>query len=247
MQEFASVASLATLALSIFVSVRLVLVALRTRAAPESAMATYQVLIVGAIVVYSALRILAVEDPGRLLAWVVTANGMIALGVVALAVGVWRIYRPSERWAMALGGVLSLWVMVGWLWTSLGDALPTTVAATPANAFFVMGRSGVYLWGGFEGVRYHRMMRRRAALGLGDAAIAHQILLWGVFSFTMGVLAISSLAAGYALGEAYAQWTPGLFLTPAISLVASICLWLAFFPPASYRRLFAAGPAPDAG
>jgi hypothetical protein len=83
------------------------------------------------------------------------------------------------------------------------------------------------------------MMQRRVSLGLGNAMIAHQILLWGLFSLAMGTLAVSTLTAGLILGDAYASWTPGLFLTPAVSLVASICLWLGFFPPASYRRLIA--------
>lgn len=244
MQQFAAVASLATLALSLLVCVRLILVALRTRGAPEIAMGTYQALIVAAIAVYAALRKAFLEQrPEELFAPVVFANLLIALGVIALAVGVWRIYRPAEPWARATCAALSLWVLGGWLWTALGDVLPTTVAATPANAFFVSGRSAVYLWGAFEGLRYHRMMRRRVALGLGDPVVAHQILLWGVFSLSMGTLAISSWTAGFVLREAYTQWTPGLFLTPAITLVASVCLWLGFFPPAAYRRLVARSAA----
>jgi hypothetical protein len=31
-----------------------------------------------------------------------------------------------------------------------------------------------------------------------------------------------------------------MLLTPAASLVASVCLWLGFFPPAAYQRLVAA-------
>lgn len=248
MQQFAVTASLTTLALSILVCVRLILVAGRTRGAPEIAMGTYQALIVAAIAVYASLRekFLA-GDPSALFAPVVFANLLIALGVVALAVGVWRIYRPTQPWAAVLCVALSLWVMAGWLATALGDVLPTTIAATPANAFFVTGRSSVYLWGAFEGFRYHAMMRRRAALGLGDPVVAHQILLWGAFSLCMGTLAISSLTAGWVLGDAYAQWTPGAFLTPTASLVASICLWLGFFPPAFYRRLVAGSAAPATG
>jgi hypothetical protein len=245
MHHLATAASLATLALSAFVCVRLILAAVRTRGAPEIAMSTYQALVVAAIALYAVLR---AQQAGALesslFGWVVVANLLIALGVVALSIGVWRIYRSSEKWAGAACAALSLWVMAGWLWTSLGDTLPTTVAPTPANVFFVAGRSAVYLWGGFEGVRYHRMLRRRAAIGLGDRVIAHQILLWGLFSFCMGMLAIVSLTAGLVLREAYTQWAPGPFITPAVSLVASICLWLGFFPPAFYRRLVAGSAAP---
>jgi hypothetical protein len=247
-QQFAVVASLTTLALSAFVCLRLLRVAWRTRGAPEIAMGTYQALVVAAIAVYASLRErFLTRDPSELFAPVCFANLLIGLGVVALAVGVWRIYRPAERWAMAACALLSLWVMGGWLWTSLGDVLPTTVAPTPANAFFVAGRGAVYLWGGFEGFRYYGMMRRRAALGLGDPMIAHQILLWGTFSLLMGLLAVTSLTAGMLLREAYAQWSLGPFITPTLSLLASICLWLGFFPPAFYRRRIAGVGVPAAG
>jgi len=239
-QQIAVFVGVTTLALSLLVCVRLVLAAWRSRGAPEIAMGTYQALVVAAIFLYSGIREMARQrDPSELFAPIVAANLLIALGVVALAVGVWRIYRPAEAWARTTCIVLSLWVMAGWLWTALGDVLPTTVAPTGANAFFVTGRAAVYLWGGFEGIRYNGMLRRRVALGLGDPVIAHQILLWGIFSMLMGLLAISSFAAGFVLREAYTQWTPGLFLTPAITFVASICLWLGFFPPPAYRRLVA--------
>jgi hypothetical protein len=238
MTIFATSMSLFTIAISVYICVRLLLAARRTRGAAEFAMGTYQLFVVAAIVVYTVVRVLAqrgqTEDLFRIVAG---ANLLIALGVVALAVGVWRIYRPSQTWAAVLCSGFSIAVLIGWAWTSVGEILPTTAAATTSNAFFVATRSAVYLWGGFEGFHYHRMMRRRVALGLGDPVVAHQILLWGFFSLAMGSLAVTTLAAGYLLGDAYSTWTPALFMTPVVSLIASICLWLGFFPPASYRRL----------
>ena len=244
MQSFATAVNLATLALSIFVCARLLRAALRTRGAPEIAMGTYQLLVVAAIAMYAALR--GYFEAGRLAAafpYVVFANYLISFGVVALAVGVWRIYRPAQAWAKQLCIALSLWVLGACTWTAFGDVLPSTVAPTPANAVFVSGRSAVYLWGAYEGFRYSGMMKRRGALGLGDPLIAHQILLWGCFSLTMGMLAVTSLAAGWVLREGYTSFAPAQFITPTASLVASICLWLGFFPPAAYRRLIGGSPA----
>ena len=247
MQSFSTVMSLATLALSILVCVRLLIAAFRTKGTPEIAMGTYQLLVVGAIALYAALRgYFEARDYVNAFPWVVLANYMISFGVIALAVGVWRIYRPSQPWAQQLCAALSLWVLAGCTWTAFGEVLPTTVAPTPANAFFVSGRSAVYLWGSYEGIRYSRMMRKRGALGLGDPMIAHQILLWGCFSLTMGALAVTSLTAGWVLREGYTQSVPAQFITPTASFVASICLWLGFFPPAAYRRLIGASPSPAA-
>jgi hypothetical protein len=240
MTQFAVVVSLTTLALSIFVAIRLFVVAFRTRGAPETAMGIYQGLIVSAIFLYTILTRMGPDlDPTVGFRLVVVANLMIALGVVALSVGVRRIYRPTEGWAVGLCYATVVWVIGGWAWSSMGETLPTTVAPTAANTFFVTGRSAVYLWGAFEGFRYHRMMQRRASLGLGDPVIAHRILLWGLFSFTMGSLAVASLAAGFALGDAYATSVPVRFITPVLSLIASVLLWLGFFPPAAYERLIA--------
>lgn len=245
MQSFVAAASLATLALSIFVGLRLLVAAARTRRAPEVAMGTYQALVVAAIALYAVLRSRAEDatDWSPFFGPVVVANLLIALGVVALAVGIWRIYRTDEPWAAPLCVALSVWVMAGWLWTSLGDIVPTTVAPTPANACFVSGRSAVYLWGALESVRFYLMMRRRARLGLGDPVVAHQVLMWGLFSLSMGTLAIASLTAGFVLREGYTTSTLAQLLTPTMSLIASICLWLGFFPPAFYRRFVAGGAA----
>jgi len=241
MESFASLTtlfSLASLVLSIYVCVRLLMAAQRTRGAAEIAMGTYQLMIVGAILVYWVLRILvARERVEHVFQVAVFANLLIALGVVAMAVGIWRIYRASSQWAAVLCGVLSVVVLAGWAWTSVGNVLPITAATTPSNTFFVSGRSAVYLWGGIEGLRYSMLMRKRVALGLGDPIIAHQIMLWGFFSLTMGSLAVCTLSAGYILGDAYDGSAASLFITPVASLVASICLWLGFFPPASYRRM----------
>ena len=240
MEQFAFVTGLATLGFSILVAIRLFLVARRTRGAPEIAMGVYQGLIVSAIFIYTiVVRFAETIEPILIFRLVVFANLLIATGVVALSIGIMRIYRPTDGWATAFCFALIAWVLAGWSWSSVEESLPTTVAATPANAFFVTGRAAVYLWGAFEGIRYHRMMRRRAALGLGDAVIAHRILLWGLFSLTMGTLAVASISAGYALGDAYATWLPGRFITPVLSLVASVLLWLGFFPPAAYERFVA--------
>lgn len=252
MQQLATVVSLTTLALSVFVACRLFAAAWRTRGAPEIAMGSYQGLVVAAIALYAYLvRVAGTAEPERVFDLVVIANLLIAAGVVSLAIGIWRIYRASEAWAIGICVLLAAWVLGGWTWTSTGDVLPTTVAATAPNAFFVTGRSAVYLWGGFEGIRYHRMLRLRASLGLADPVIAHRILMWGLFSLTMGTLAVTSLVAGSLLGDAYSSWAPGQFITPAASLIASICLWLGFFPPAAYerfiaRRAAAATPQADA-
>jgi hypothetical protein len=237
-QQIAVVFSLTSLGLSILVAIRLFVTAARTRGVPEIAMGTYQGLIVGAIALYAHLQqIAATAEPTKLFDLAVVANLLIAVGAAALAIGIWRIYRPGQKWAGVVCGVLAAWVIGGWAWTSTGDVLPTTVAATGANLFFVAGRSAVYLWGGFEGIRFHRMLKRRVELGLGDPVVAHQILMWGLFSLTMGTLAITSLTAGFLLRDAYSTWAPAVFITPTLSLVASICLWLGFFPPAAYKRL----------
>ena len=55
------------------------------------------------------------------------ANLLIALGVIAMAVGIWRIYRASSPWAAILCGALSAVVLAGW---ACGIEGPGGVAAS---------------------------------------------------------------------------------------------------------------------
>jgi hypothetical protein len=241
MQNVSLAVTLATILLGVVLSLRLLALAARTRKAPELAMGLYCALVTtGSLLYAAAFRAgLGVESAG--------ARGLsaaftlcIGLGCFALAVGIWRIFLPGERWMALAVTFVGLWIGAGWLACILPGRPVTLGDATPANALFLTGRLAVYAFGAFQAFRYARMLERRAALGLADPLAAHQIRLWGMAWVLVAVVGSSTFLIMYVGGrEAFSGALVPSFIS-AVNASAWICTWLAFFPPAAYQR-WAAG------
>jgi hypothetical protein len=76
-------------------------------------------------------------------------------------------------------------------------------------------------------------------IGLADPLVANRLLLWSIGMsciLLLWVEALWRLASGGAAQPSY----------PTIAVLGLICAlssWLAFFPPAAWRRRFAASPS----
>lgn len=64
----------------------------------------------------------------------------IALAAFALAVGIWRIFRPGEAWARALAIGAGVWILASWIACVLPGHPVLLADLTTANVFFVAGR-----------------------------------------------------------------------------------------------------------
>jgi hypothetical protein len=241
MQHISLVVTLATILLGIVLSIRLLGLAARTRKAPELAMGLYCGLVTtGSLLYAAAFRAgFGVESEGT--RWLSAGfTFCVGLGVFALAVGIWRIFLPGERWMAVSVVVVALWIGAGWLACILTGHSVTLGDVTPANALFLSGRLAVYGFGAFQAFRYARMLERRAALGLADALAAHQIRLWGTAWICAAVVGSSSFLIMLVGGrDAFAGLLVPSFIA-GVNAAAWICTWLAFFPPAAYQR-WAAG------
>lgn len=241
MQTLSVVFSLATLALGLVLTLRLLHLASRTRKAPELAMGLYCLLVSGGSLLYVfAFRVGLDGGSVAVRPLAAASTFCIGLGAFALAVGIWRIFRPGERWAGALVAVAGLWIGGGWIACVLSGRPVTLGDATATNAFFLSGRLVVYAVGAFEAFRYAGMLQRRVALGLADPVAAHQIRLWGmawlcVASVGLGTVLVMRLAGPAAFDAALAP-----LVLATLNAAAWVCTWLAFFPPAAYQR-WAAG------
>lgn len=109
---------------------------------------------------------------------VLVGNTSASGSAIALAFGIWRIFRPADRWPIALTAMI-----VALLSVSLVDRL-RNVATLPAPTFvfwsFTIGSGASYAWSAFESLRFHAMLRGRMRIGLASADIAQRFLLWGV-------------------------------------------------------------------
>ncbi len=107
-------------------------------------------------------------------------------------------------------------------------------------------RGGGMAWAAYECFRYSSMLRRRAALGLGDPMIAHRIWLWGLGAVAT-LMAIGLDVGSWALAGASLGATPmGLHAMSFLGLLGAIAIAFAFFPPSFYLRWIKGGYA-DAG
>ena len=243
MQLVVQVLGFATLALGVVLAVRLLRLAARTRSAPELAMGFYCLVVsIGTMLFAATLNALEQGSAAaRPLSMAYTL--CIGLGAFALAVGIWRIFRPGAAWARALVFVAGAWLASTWLLCHLAGKPVLLADPTPANAFFVAGRFTVYACGAFEAFRYGAQLRKRVAIGLADPVTAHQIRLWGLAWTCVAMIAGVPMFASGVLGMVLAQSSVLLLGVAALNAAAWVCTWLAFFPPAAYQRWVAGAGA----
>jgi hypothetical protein len=173
----------------------------------------------------------------------------ISVGCVACCLFTWRTFRPDQTWAagvfLGCTGVLAIGAVLGLARGSF--ALPYADRPLWFRAG-LFAQWFAFAWTSWESLRYQALLRRRLRLGLADPEVVARILMWGV-----GSGCASLLLAMYAW-----LWLQRPGLVPSFEEVAliavpgigaAVSVWLAFFPPAAWRRRFsasAATPGPEA-
>lgn len=207
---------------------------------------TFGALGFGALPRLAAARLLSLGDEGVLaLALNAASHCAIEAAIIGLSLFTWRVFRPTSRGAgafvacvAAVSGALTLWLVT----TSDSDQEASALALA-VNATRVIP----VLWAFAECARYARLMRRRVALGLADPLIANRFVLWSVWTGALGCAALLMLCV-----RSRAFWLqvhgvdPRVVMPAAIPITgalvgiavvsAGVAVWLAFFPPESYRR-----------
>jgi len=225
-------------AVSLFLGIRLLVLASRTRRLPELAIGV-NFLLAGALG-YSLL--IAAESLRVLGPW--SGIGSFA-GVTAISIGAFvialfsqRVFRPGSRASHAALLALALWLALG-----VAGSWPLHVRGE-TEGFGVwlghwapnLGMLLAYAWSSVEPSRYAVLMRRRERIGFGDPLIANRMLLWAV-----GTGAIAGVAALHLVAQLFGHYELPQSLLGIVSslvLVTALTEWLAFFPPPVYRRRF---------
>ncbi|HYB13822.1 MAG TPA: hypothetical protein VEG67_10125 [Myxococcota bacterium] len=167
------------------------------------------------------------------------ATVAVSLGALSSYVFNWRVFRRGDGLAKGIvfgAGLLFAVLFVVRLATG-GFVLPVRL-----DAWFhlqSMAVTGCLLWGSGESLHYYALMTRRLRLGLADPIVTNRFLLWG--------LGIGSAGAGSLISTIFTALTgagmQGLnWLTLSNSLfglAAAVLMWIAFLPPAPYRRWIA--------
>ena len=227
-------------AVSLFLGVRLLALASRTRRMPEFAIGVNFVL--AGAVGYSLL--IAAESLHVLGAWAGLGSfaGVTAISIGAFTIALFsqRVFRPKSGLSRAALVALAVWLALG-----VAGSWPLHVrGASEGLGVWLghwvpnLGMLLAYGWSSAEPTRYAALMRRRARHGLGDPLIANRMLLWGVGTGAIAGVALLHLVA-QLLG--HYELPPSLVgVVSALVLTTALTEWLAFFPPASYRKRFAA-------
>lgn len=226
---------------SAVVGVRLLLLARRTHCAPELAMGLAFVSS-GAIgfVFYVSADVLR-RNGGD--ATAIARLGQLGTlffygGYAAMAVGTWRMFRPAERWP--IGVIVGFCaVLLGASATLLGanDSRPGATGEIATWIGIGVGCS-VFAWSAIEAWLLVARMGKRLALGLVEAEVVDRVRLWGWAASAACAMTGHAIAMRLATGSAVLSNGHQLFAS-GLGLVAAIAVWLAFFPPAAYRRRFA--------
>ena len=162
------------------------------------------------------------------------AVGCLDLGVILHFLGIWRVFRPGERWAACLfaAGVAAVASHLALVFTSFEPGRGSSALAF--WNFATVAASG-HVWSTSEAFRYHGLLRKRLRLGLAEPEMVHRIFLWGCASSAALTQIVITMASHLISGR---NLVPGMVSVQSlVGLVCAMSLWFSFFPPKAYLRL----------
>lgn len=222
---------------SFVVGLRLLLLARRTREAPELAIGL--ALLLGGGFGYALLMLAlgtrALGDAAVPIA-VFAGSSCTALGAISLAFGIQRIFRRGDPVSRAF--VVAVALALGA--TLAGRAAELQRVPSAPWIFWVstLTSLAVYAWSAAESFHFYGQMRRRVRIGLSEAITARRFLMWGVSASAAVGMHIASMLSRAVMGPGDTH--PALMATTSsLGLVAAVGLWLAFFPKRSRTKVAA--------
>ena len=236
MKLFALIAVVLYCAVSLFMAVRLMLLAKRTRELPELMLGL--AFLAGGMIGYPfniAARVLAeASQPGAAeVAYVMGQVGMVT-GAFFLLLAWRRIFVPT--------GLPALVFVLGWTTFMVVMLAAVLRANEPGSGAHLMSPTywglliaqgscyGILGWASF---RHARVLERRSAIGLADPVIANRLFLWAMATTAITISYIYAVIAGVLLRNGLPN-----FYYPAVvaglGLISALCVAMAFFPPLAY-------------
>ena len=224
--------------------VRLMLLARRTRGLPEFFLGLALFLQAG---IGYPLTVVAESTGDYKVLVTVLGSSCNNAGMGLLFVFTARVFHDGSRWAWVAVGAAGALLAV----QAAGHVLGQAFATTPEDklwALYFWGAGSLLLsglswgWTALETLRFHAQLRKRAALGLTDPVVANRMLLWGLAGcFAVGAVVIDTLLLYSGSDVARVVILP--MVTAAAGLMVSVCMILAFWPPAAYLALVRRGAA----
>jgi hypothetical protein len=176
------------------------------------------------------------------------AQGGMTGALVCLVLFTWQVFRAGS----AMGRRFALALIAA----NVATGVAMLLAATPVpvggvGLAVIVVRCVSLLWLFLESALHAQRMRRRVRLGLGDPIVANRFTLWSIWTGALACIPLFVLALR-ATGV-LVEPVPGEPLPVALRAILVVLAagggaavaagWLAFFPPASYRRWITARAA----
>jgi len=172
------------------------------------------------------------ELPTRIENWV---EWTYAIGVIPYLLFIRAVFRPKSSWATALTGVAALFLLAGAGLAGLHGRFLNDVDA-PSYVLEWIGYTIPCVWMYVESHMSHASAQRRVHMGLCSPIVANRYLLFAGFSFCQSVACLIDFLWAWGRGVAGPDSAYLLGLLAATEFSSVVFLWLAFFPPRSYRR-----------
>jgi hypothetical protein len=179
----------------------------------------------------------ALESEALFLPFSIAGRVFYDTSIVTLALFTKLVFHRDRSWANWLFGSTIALLVIGCAVSALyGDWEGLLPLSNPGFWAEWLGQSIPCAWVGLAGLSQHAKARRRLRVGLTDALVCNRFLLFGFF----GILQLGSLAVlipmyiGYETTGVFSTWSDRVLGSLEYLTIATI--WIAFFPPALYRR-----------
>lgn len=157
--------------------------------------------------------------------------------VLALALFTKQVFHRDQIWADRLLWSALVLMVVGFGISALyGDWEGLAPLSNPGFWPEWVGQCIPPVWVGIVGLAQYAKARRRVRVGLSDTLVCNRFLLFGLF----GVFQLFSLVTlipmyiGYEITGTFT--TSSDLVLGSLEILTIAAIWLAFFPPALYRR-----------
>ena len=170
------------------------------------------------------------------------------IGMTCLLLFTQRTFHPSSSGARALVWGIAALMAAAAIGVGVMEGFEVRVLNGVPYWIHFSARLVPFVWVATESFRYRSLLQRRAAIGLADPLVANRLLLWGLWSAVLAVMAFADPLARlwyWSLTGTTTRWIAAagrpiidvvVPFSSACGLAAVTLLFLTFFPTASYRR-----------
>jgi hypothetical protein len=216
--------------------IRLYRVSAQTRGLPERCLSAAFLLWALGYILWDVPAVFT-EDAQLLAGCAFGGRIAIHLGTIALALFIRAVFRPDSRWALWFVVANAVGMLGGAADSArMGDWLGERPFEYAGYWLEIVANVAPSAWMAAEGLIAYQSAKKRLRLGLCDALSCNRFLLWALAGAFWAVLEIVTFAQELEIAVVGNQSTASDFLMGACEFVPAVLVWLAFFPPAAYRK-----------